>query len=789
MLNSYLKIALRNLMKHKLHASINVLGLALGLGASILIILFARFHLTYDSFHEKADSLYMVYKERITPTGTQITRDTWLPMAPALYNEYSGIINATRTIDDEAWIEIDGKRFQETVQYVDSSFFDVFTFPFARGNPETIFSDLNSAVISKEIAGKYFGETDPIGKRFTLDYETDYIIRGILEDVPLNSTIELDIVVLFESTPFYERNHDNWGGSFLFTYIELAPGTSQAEQEAQFPRFVTKIWEEELNKSMKLKLTPLADLHNELTNANAYAYILLGVAFVILMIASINFMNLSTARSIERAREIGMRKVLGAQRKQLIKQFLLESTILSMLALFLGIGLFELCRPAFNALYNLDLGINYLSQFRDTAGLVAIALIVGLISGIYPALVLSGYLPVQSLKGKIKTTRSGLRLRSVMVVTQFCLAIILIIGTGVMWQQIQFMKNADLNFDKENVIAISVRASDFEDEEAAQLRLETFKNELRQYSGIVSVSSSTHIPGNWPGWFMFAYPTDRDDSQRLRVRRAFIDEKYLDTYKMELVEGRNFSKEIASDAESGLILNQAALRDLGWPSGMNHQIRSGSTVYDIIGIIKDYNYLSLASEVAPVLHFYRPPEDGVHRAISVRIQPGSLSKTLDFMREKWEQLDPGREFDYTFVDENFASLYEQEDRLASVTSAFTFLAILIACLGLFSLASLMVNQRTKEIGIRKSLGATVDKLVILLTTGFTKLVVIAFVIACPIAYYLSRWWLDDFAYRTSLGWPVFAIAGGAALMVAVLTVSYHAIKTAMTNPVECLRYE
>ncbi len=790
MFKNYFKVALRNFIKNKLNFSINTFGLAVGFAASIIIFLFVRNELTYDDFHENSESIYLVYKERITPTGTQITRDTWLPMAEALRNDYPSIKNAARIWDDDnSWVQVEGNRFQENITYADPALFEIFTFPLLEGDLSTTFADINSAVISQEVAVKYFGETSPIGKSITLNYETDYIIRGVLDEIPQNSTIEIDILVPCESAAFYEENKENWDSSWLSTFIQLSEGNTAESLETQFPQFVAKIWGEELNTSMNLKLTHLPDLYNEITDANTYAYILLGISVVILIIASINFMNLTTARSIERAREIGMRKVLGAFRRQLIGQFLNESLVVSILALFLGIGLLELLLPVFNTYYDLSLSINYLSHFGTISGLFALAVIVGLISGFYPALVISRFQPSESLKGQLKSSPVGRKLRYALVLTQFCLAIILIIGTGVMWNQVQYMKNANLNFDRENVIAIPVRPSDFENREQAQVSLEAFKNELRQYSGIKSVASSTHIPGRWPGWFTFAYPTDRDDSQRLRIRRSFVDAHYFDTYGISFAEGRNFSEQLATDADNSMIINETALRDIGWNSAKGRQIRVGETIYNVIGVVKDYHFQSLASEMAPILHFYRPSDHGVHRVFSVKMTGGNGVTTLDYIKEKWQTLDPSRAFEFFFVDENFDRLYENENRLSAVTSSFAILAIMIACLGLFALASLIVTQRTKEIGVRKILGASVLGIVLLLTGVFTRLVGLAFILACPISYFAANKWLADFAYRTDLGIEIFMLAGLLSIVISFFTVSYHSVKAALANPVEALRYE
>ncbi|MCZ6818575.1 MAG: ABC transporter permease, partial [Calditrichaeota bacterium] len=691
MFKNYLKVAIRNLLKHKLNSGINIFGLAVGFAASIVIFLFARNELTYEAFHENAESIYLVYKERITPTGTQITRDTWVPMAEQLKREYAGIAAATRIYNNNDWVQYQGRRFQEQVTYVDPSFLNIFTFPLASGEAESVFSDLNSVVISQAISRKYFGYEDPIGQTITINYQTVYTVRGTLKEIPQNSLLQIDFLVPIQSSADYNEFEGNWDTSFLFTYILLSQGITPGSLEEQFPDFVAKIWDDEIKESMRLKLLNRLDLYNELTEANKYAYILLAIAAVILLIASINFMNLTTARSIERAREIGMRKVLGAFKHQLIKQFLSESLIMSGVALLMAIGLVEIVLPVFNSYYDMSPGLSYIDNSGTVLLLPGLALFVGLLSGLYPAFVISRFQPINSLKGQLKTSPTGLRLRYGLVITQFCLAIILMIGTGTMWKQLSFMKNADLNFEKNNIIAITVRQSDFENPDQAMMRLERFKNELRGYGRIKSVSSSTHIPGQWPGWFIFAYPTDRDDSQRLRVRRAFVDAHYFETYKIDFVEGRNFSESIATDMRSGMIINEAALRDIGWPSAEGGQIKVGSAVYDVIGVVQDYHFQSLASKVAPVLHFYRPPGSGVHRVISAKITPGNIQPPLDFIEEKWSTLDPTRPFEFTFVDENIEQLYQNDQRLASVASSFALIAIIIACLGLFALSAIMVT--------------------------------------------------------------------------------------------------
>jgi len=445
--------------------------------------------------------------------------------------------------------------------------------------------------------------------------------------------------------------------------------------------------------------------------------------------------------------------------------------------------------PWFNSFHALELRTDYLQNPQNFLWLLALAAAVSVFSGFYPAVVLSRYQPGEALKGRLKSKPAGLRLRHGLVIAQFCLAIVLMIGAGVMWQQLQYMKNANLHFDKENLVVIPVQASDFRNPEEAQARLETFRNELRRHSSVQLVASSAQVPGRWPGSFTFAYPTDREESQRLRVRRALVDASFFETYGMQLLEGRNFAEQSATDAQQSLILNEAALRDLGWPNAVGRQIRVGETVYNVIGVVRDYHFSSLKDAVAPVLHFYQPSNSDAHRMISVKLAAGNIAAALNHMREKWHALDPGRSFDFFFVDDNFNQLYQIGTRLSTATSGFAILAILIACLGLFGLSSLMVSQRTKEIGIRKTLGASAAGIVFLVTKVFNKLVLVAFVLACPLAYFATKRWLQAFAYRINVGWETFALAGLLALAIAFLAISLQSLKAALANPVETLRYE
>ena len=789
MLKNYLKIALRTVQKHRGFAAINVAGLSLGIAATLLIGLYARNELTYDRFHNNAERTYLVYKERVTPAGTQATYDTWVPLLERMQADFPAIEGGTRVSSEQQWVQHADERFEETVDYVDPDFFEVFTFSLIRGDAANPLPHNNAVVLSQEMAQKYFGEADPIGQTLTIDYQVDYTVTGVMAEVPQNSTLQPNIVVRITSAPDYEEFIDEWGSSFLSTYIVLAEGTAPKALEAQFPAFVKRIWDEEVARRTNVKLLPLPDAYDTFTDSRQYAYILLAIALATILIACINFINLSTARSAERAREIGMRKVLGAMRPQLIGQFLGESMLMGLMGLLLGLTLAELLLPTFNRLYELNLSLDVLSDPLTLLGVLVLGMVLGVFSGFYPALFMTRFEPLTSLQGTFKTSRSGLRMRYTLVVVQFALSIVLIAGTLVMRSQVQYMKTQNLAFDQENVVVLPIELNDFANAEEAAVRLETFKNELIRQPDIVAVTSSSHVPGQWPGWFTFALPEGGDEDKPLRMRRAFADAHYFDTYGIERLEGRPFIEGSEAEGQQSIILNAAAVRDFGWESGEGKIVRLGSRAFTVVGVVQDYHFASLQEAVAPVLHFYRPPENGVHNFISVRIETDDYAATLVTIGTLWQHLDPTRPFDYFFADQNFDQLYQAQDRLVTVASAFALLAILIACLGLFGLASLMVGQRTKEIGVRKVLGASTARITLLLSTDFSKLIAVAFVVGAPIAYFAMEHWLQDFAYRIEISWWIFLIAGLAALGIAFLTVSYQSIKAALANPVDVLRHE
>lgn len=789
MIKNYIKIAVRHLFKNKLNTFINIIGLALGISTSIVMFLYTANELSYNSNFKKADRIYMVYKERHLPTGMQVTRDTWFPMADALQQKYPDVEASTHLWDEDAWVQSTKKKFKMSVTYAKQNIFDVFSFPLLNGDINSFTKDINTAIISQETADKFFGDENPIGKTLTLNYKTDYIVRGVFDKIPRNSTYRPEIMIPSNSAPWYGNVKDFWGSSWLDTYVLLKKNVSPGSFESQLPAFVKNDMGKESAEHLTLKLTALPDLYNETTNANTYAYILFAVAFSILIIASINFMNIATVKSLERSKEIGVQKVLGASRKQLVKRYLSESVLVSFTALVIGILLTSLYLPYFDKMYNLDLSLFSYGIIPTAACLVLLGIFVGVISGIYPAFVITKFKPVETFGGKIKHGKTGFSLRSVLVVSQFVLTTIMFIGTSIVVNQIEYMKNANLNISKSNLMVISVRNGDFPDPEIARQKIETFKSELESYSGVAGVASSSMSIPSEGGGFTFIYPTDRPEDQRLRERWMVVDENFFDVYGIKMLDGRNFSKDIETDKEDAVIINEAALKDIGWKNINEGEIKAAGKSRKIIGLVKDYNYQSLESGIEPMIHIYRPSGNNIFRYITVKILPGNISGVIDYVKEKWKEVDQSAPVSFRFVDESFSRLYETQDRLAIVAKSFTIVALIISCLGLFALSALMLTYRTKEIGIRKVLGASVNSLLVLISKEFIKWIVISNLIAWPVAWFLMKEWLQDFAYRIPISIIPFLISGIIVLLIAWVSISFITIKAALENPVKSLKYE
>lgn len=817
MFKNYLKIAFRNLLKNKSYTFINIFGLALGIACCVLILLFVRDELSYDRFHEKGKRIYRVFTD-INFSGKELSiATTPPPMGPALSEDFPEITNVVRFRQAaKTLLSYEKKRYYEKeVFFADSSLFRMMNFPLLKGDPETALANPFSMVITGETARRYFGDTDPMGKIIRYQNKYDFIITGILKNIPQNSHIRFDFLGSYAS--LYEIEDENFNVwhriTDVYTYILLPEKSHAAELDKKFPGLVKKYMGdkgENITDMIKFHLQPLGDIHlhsdldNEIADngSAAYVYIFATIAAFVLLIACINFMNLATARAMDRAREVGMRKVLGAYRLQLIKQFLGESVLMSFLALILAGCMVELALPFFNAISAKTLAIDYTNDVTMLLILPGIALLTGLLSGSYPALVLSGYKPVLVLKGAslhslMSRKRGGLRrlnLRRVLVVFQFTISIALIAGSLIIYNQLQYFKNRPVGFDREQIVVIPVRDPAFAG------RYQVLKNQMKQNPGVINASALAATPGKNEaslGTFVIEGESGEEDIQMFYLP---ADYDFLRTFGIELIAGRDFSQEFGSDDREAFILNESAVKRFGWrlndsgESGANHvdspigkKLRRGKTREGrVVGVVKDFNMFSLQEKIEPFVFYIDPV---LFQSLAVKISSQNVSATLQALEEKWRGFYPGEPFEYSFVDEDFESHYRSEEKFSRIFLSFTGLAILIACLGLFGLVSFTVQKAAKEIGVRKVLGASVSNIVVLMSKDFLKLIVLANVLAWPVAYYAMNTWLEDFAFRIKIGIDTFLLAGGLALFIALLTVSYQAVRAALANPVESLRCE
>jgi putative ABC transport system permease protein len=790
-------VAFRNIQGHKGYAFINIAGLAIGLAVCALIMLWVLDELSYDRFHERADRIYRLLLDADIG-GHLRTSATMPPAGPTMTQDYPEVENFTRYGRLQSLsVEYEDKQLQESlVGFADASFFEIFSIPFLSGDPATALKNPYTIVITEDMAQKYFGTEDPMGKILRIGGETDYTVTGVVKNVPRNSHIRPNMLRSFETLAVQNpRVMQAWLNVEFRTYLLLTEHADWKAVEAKFPDLVEQHLGERLRAlggRLDLFLQPMTSIHlyssrdYDVPSAGDIRYVTLfsGIALFVLLIAAINFVNLSTARSANRAREVGMRKTLGALRKRLVFQFLGESLVYSLLAMILAIGLTILALPSFNNIVGRELSIHIL---QIIPGFIGLALLIGLVAGSYPAFVLSSFQPVSVLKGGMTEGASNARFRKVLVVLQFAISIALIVGTLTIFNQIQFIKNKRLGFDQEQVLVLPQL------NQSLIRRFSSIKHELNQIPGVVSTGGSSYIPGTGRNVGIFL-PEGFSEDQRQTMQFLGIDHDYIPMMNMELALGRNFSADLATDTSESVLINEAAVRQFGWENPIGKAFyfqpppgQEGETnVLRVVGVVKDFHMASLREEIIPMILFYDPVEQP---RISVRLAPDDIPGTLDRLRIKWMEIDAQRPFDYFFLDETIRQLYESEERVASITLYFSVLAIFIGCLGLFGLAAFMAEKRTKEIGIRKVLGASVHGIIGLISREFIVLVAIANVIAWPVAYFGLKRWMEAYAYRAGISWVMFILAGMLALIIALLTVSYQAIKAARTNPSRSLRYE
>jgi putative ABC transport system permease protein len=786
MLRNYLKISLRNLVRHKIYSIINIIGLAVGMASCILILLWVQDELSYDKFHENADMLYRVIDEQHFSDGqTARYAPTPPPLAPALKQDFPEIINSTRVRDAGRTLLKYGENvfYENRGYFADPSIFDMFTFPFIKGDPETALSQPFSLVITEEMAEKYFGDEDPIGETLAVDTQFDFSVTGVIKNIPQNTHLQFDFLVPLTLLEQFGQDLNHWGDNSYYTYVMLKKDIQAKEVEEKISNYHKK---HDPKSSRVLYLQPVTRIHlfsdvqyDVSGNSDIkYIYLFSAIAFFILIIACINYMNLATARSGNRAVEIGMRKVIGAHRTDIIKQFFAESILLSFIALLIAIAIVELLLPAFSSISGKELTLNFSSNIKIIAGLAGIALFTGILAGSYPALFLSSFQPVKILRDFMQTHKKGTVLRKLLVVIQFSLSILIIIGMMIIYKQLNYIRNRNLGYQKEHIVYMPIPPG------GISKSLETVKRELLTSPNILGVTISSDLPIDtihswggldWPG---------KDPNDKREINFYTVDFDFVKTFNIKIAQGRDFSNKFSTDG-SNYIINETAAAFIGMEEPVGKWFSLRGSKGTIIGVMEDFHFKSLHKKVEPLILRIA----NYYSYLIVKIRAKNIPATVSFLENKWKKFAPNCPFEYYFLDEAIDNLYSTEQRLGKIFRYFAFLAIFISCLGLFGLASFTIEQRNKEIGIRKILGATVPNILFLLTKDFAKWVLVANIIAWPVAYYAMYRWLQNFAYRTNIGISTFILSATLALFIALVTVSYQSIKTALANPIEALRYE
>jgi putative ABC transport system permease protein len=806
MIRNQFIIAFRNLLRNKSFTAINIFGLATGITTCLLILLFVRNELSYDRFNKKADQMVRVVF-RGTIQGEKMKEAMVMPpTAQTLKKDYPEVLEATRLRKfDNPRVTYREKTFKEnSFAYADSNFFQVFTLPFIKGDSKNALREPNSVVISEKVAKKYFGNEDPMGKVLEFkDLNTSFKITGIMYNMPLNSHFHFDI--FGSMTSLSESREPSWMTSEYYTYLVLPAGYDYKKLEAKLPQVVERYMGPQLQKAMGMTLAqfrqkgndiglflqPLKDIHLrsdlnlelEPVGDIRYVYIFGAIAIFMLLIACINFMNLSTASASKRAREVGIRKVLGSLKGQLIRQFLLESILLTGFALFVSLILLYWSLPFFNRLSGKNLSLNLWSNVWVVPALLLFCLFIGVLAGTYPAFFLSSFKPVNVLKGKFTFGNKTVSLRSGLVVFQFFISIMLIIGTAIVHRQLAYIQNEKLGYDKDRVLVV---------QEAYWLgkSLDAFREKLQQDPRVVNVSTSGYLPAGYSYNNNFMIYADNNNDQLVKALRYDVDYNYIPTLGMQMETGRNFSRSFGTDS-TAIIINEEAAKAFGWGKNavgryLTRPDNDGSRLtYHIIGIVKNFHFKSFHENISPLAMVLGNNSEN----IIVKIKSNDIAGLLNMMKKNWTNLKAEVPFSYSFLDKRFTETYQSEQKTGQILGIFAGLTILVACLGLFGLATFTAEQRTKEIGIRKVLGASVTNIFSLLSKDFLKLVLIAFLIASPIAWFMMNKWLQDYAYRTNISWWIFVLAAALAITITLITVSYRAIRAAFVNPVNSLRSE
>ena len=805
MISHYIKIAFRYLMRHKGHSAINITGLAIGIACCILIMVYVKSEFSYDKFHAKSDRIYRAWLHEKYDGQEFINTVTPIPLGPVLHANIPEIETYCRVYVFNTLVKYQENKFNEPVTMVDSTFFRVFDFQLIEGDRNTVLNNPNSMVVTPELARKYFGSESAIGKNLELELNNEkkvFTIAGIARKAPQESSIRYEILIPHANETFLfseAARTRGWTSVFEETYLLAKQGKTGAQIEAKVPEVGRKIAGDQYKPGQyNVLMQPITKIHldkslpagNLPVSDPAYAYILGTIGLLILIIACINFVTLSVGRSATRAMEVGIRKVLGAERSQLIRQYWGEAMVVTLISLIIAIALAFIFLKPFNSIANKELVLSF--NFFNLLFLVTMVVVIGLIAGINPAIILSGFKPVKVLKSRIQTSVNIGFFRKGLIAGQFVASIIMIIGTMVIGQQLDYLQTKNLGFEKENVIIVSTNKPR---KEATPLA-EKFKAELASNPKVIGTSISL-FSFSEPGWVNLGYEDDKKQYRNFRMNA--VDPDFFKMMDMKLIAGRNFSKDNTADIDGSMIINETMAKEYGWTDPIGKKL-PGRYPQTVIGVVEDFHYETLHNKIQPLALVMRP--DTMFRKsndvmfgfspqprINIRLSKGNVKEQIASIEKIWKSVAGNQDFEYKFLDESLNTQYQEDQRLGKIVRFASLLSIFISCMGLFGLVTLAVVRRTKEIGIRKVLGAKTSSIVMLLSNDFIWLICIASIIAFPIAWWALNNWLTNFSYRINIQWWVFLLAGITALLIALITVSFQAIKAALTNPVNSLRTE
>jgi putative ABC transport system permease protein len=790
MFKNYFITAVRNLLRNPVYALINIFGLSIGITCSLMILVFIKHEISYDRFHENKDNLYRMVFEMVIPDSRIVSPQMTAPPGPAMMEEFPEVKAATRiTGYRDGFFTYNNKAYKsDNVIYADSLFFEMFTYHLLLGDPGTVLTKPFSLVLNDETARNIFGDENPIGKVLRWNNKDDLVITGVVKSPPENSHLQFTSLISFSSLYQDERLYMDWnGGMQYYHYVELVPGSSKELTESKLPEFMDRHFNNMFkgsDYSINASLQPLQDIHLKseyvgeigMTGSLSTIYIYSAIALFILFIACINFMNLTTAKSARRAREVGMRKVLGAERENLIGQFLGESVIMSLVALIIALILVEILLPAFNQMVSRELELYQVRNLDLIIGIPVFVIIVGILAGSYPAFIMSAFKPLNVLRGILSGEKSSAGFRNILVLVQFAISLVLIICTIVIYIQLGYIKSKDVGYQKENILVLQFTSENFKN------KYTILKDGLKNLPGIIKTSATSEIPGS--GFTSNGYKPEGYD-RWIMFNAVDVDYDYIETMGLQVLQGRDFSMEYPSDRDAFLV-NETLARELNWENPTEKTIeREG--IHAIIGVVKDFHFASLHQEIGPLI-FDMKPYMGFDYLL-VRFKTDNLNNLISNIQKTWEQIDPAEPFEFYFLDDVFNEMYRAEKKMSSMLLYIAILAIIIACLGLFGLTLYSTEQRTKEIGVRKVFGSTVARIVFLLTGNFTRWVLLANLLAWPVAYIIIRKYMQMYAYRIDLPVWVFFLTALVIYLIALVTISFQSIKAGTTNPAKTLRYE